>query len=406
MAKFGPWPLGMNNIVRDDEMPRNRNGVIVAARNIVNADVDAVGQLRRRGGYSKVLSGAGLRGAYSCPLGTFVIQNATLCRLESDNSLTQLFAGVFGDYVSYDYFNGAVYFSDGLITRRITSSGVEPWGQDVPLPPVLHPVPGLLPPGTYLAAITTVDASGRESGASEVVSIALNTSSGIRFSNLPADKTARLYLSTTNGRTLHAVVDSIGSGDYPVLAEGYDGGKPLDTVGLSAPPPGRIIRHHRGRIYVVDGDVVWYTEAYSTDLVDRGAGFFQFPAPVTVFEPVDAGIWVVSETTEFFAGTGPEDFQPSQRLNYGAVFGTSQVLPRTREVIWYSSRGLVFGSADGQIKNLQEENVAAGSGSSGATLVREQNGLRQCLVSVKDPTVSPLVADSFLEMEVIRKAAT
>lgn len=56
------------------------------------------------------------------------------------------------------------------------------------------------------------------------------------------------------------------------------------------------------------------------------------------------------------------------------------------------------------MKNLQEQDVAPHDGTSGAILVREQDGLRQAVVSVQNAAVSQLAATSFLEMEVVRKA--
>lgn len=401
-VNLGPWPAGMNNIAPDHALPTSKYGRTVAVRNAVNADIDTAGWLRRRAGYTKIVAGINTRGGYSCPLGSFFVQGTKLLRLNDDNSTTLLFDGVLGDEITYEYFNGAVYFSDGFVTKRITATGAEEWGQDVPAAPTVYPVAGALPPGVYIAAITTVDASGRESGASETAVITLNTTSGLRISGLT--QTSRVYLSTTNGTVLFLVAETTAT-SFDVTLPGYDSGKPLDTQFLSKPPAGRIIRQYKGRFYIADGKTVWFTEPYSPDLVHRGRGFFQFSDPVTVMEPGESGMWFVAGTTEFYAGNGPEDFRPTTKLNYGAVYGTSQLLPRTRDAIWYSTKGVVMGTKDGQATNLQEENVAAGSGTAGASLVREQDGIRHMIVSVRDPNVSPLASTSFLEMEVIRKAA-
>jgi hypothetical protein len=73
--------------------------------------------------------------------------------------------------------------------------------------------------------------------------------------------------------------------------------------------------------------------------------------------------------------------------------------------MWYSSRGVIVGTENGEANNRQEVNVAAESGTSGATLVRDKDGVQQFIASIKDPVVSPLVAQSFFSAEVIRKAA-
>jgi len=402
-VNLGPWPVGMNNIAPDHALPTTKYGRVNAVRNAINVDIDASGWLRRRAGLTKVRACVGARGGYSCPLGVFFVEGTKLLQLNADDSTTEIADGILGDEITYEYFNGSVYFSDGLVTERITAGGAGEWGLAVPPAPVLYAVPGALPPGTYLAAITTVDVDGRESGASSTVEFMLNTTSGIRITGLPSGKNARLYLSTNNGTTLFMVAQT-GADSYDITLPGYDSGKPLDTQFLTKPPAGRIVREHKGRMYIADGATVWFTEPYSPDLVHRGRGFFQFAEPVTVMEPVEGGIWIVSDKTEFYAGNGPEDFRPVQKLAYGAIYGTSQVLP-SKDAVWYSTKGVVMGSKDGQATNLQEQNVAPDSGSVGASLIREQDGLRQMVVSVRDPNVSPLAASSFLEMEVIRKAA-
>jgi hypothetical protein len=393
----------MNNVAPDYALPTNQDGREIAVRNAVNVDIDDAGWLRRRDGYTKVLSGVNVRGGYSCQTGTFFVQGTKLFRLNDDDTASELFDGVLGDGITYEYFNDAVYFSDGIVTKRITSSGVFEWGMDVPPAPIVYAVSGALPPGSYIAAVTTVDEDGRESGASEVAVIALNTASGIRITGLPTGQTMRVYLSSTNGTVLFLAAET-GASWYDITLPGYDSGKPLDTQFLSKPPPGRIVRHYKGRFYIADGNIVWYTEPYAPDLVHRGRNFFQFSDPVTVIEPGESGLWIVAATTEFYAGTGPEDFRPITQLKYGAVYGTSQLLPRTKDAIWYSTKGVVMGTKDGQVKNLQENNVASESGTSGATLVRDQDGIQQFIASIKDPVVSPLVAQSFFSAEVIRKA--
>lgn len=399
-VQIGPWPGGMNNRQADHALPAG------TVRNAVNTDVDSAGWLRRRAGYTRVLAGVNTRGGYSCPLGTYFVQGSKLFRLNDDDSSTELCDGILGGDATYEYFNGTVYFSDGRVTKRITAAGAGEWGLDVPATPSLYAVPGALPAGSYVAAITTVDADGRESGASEAVPISINVASGIRVTGLPSGKTARIYLSAPDGTTLFMVAVT-GADHYDVTLPGYASGKPLDTQFLMKPPPGRIIRHFNGRLYIADAlGTVWFTEPYAPDLVHRARGFFQFPAPVTVMEPAgENGMWFVAEITEFYVGGGPEEFKPQVRLGYGAVYGTSQVLPQTKDAIWYSTRGVVMGTKDGQVTNLQEVNVAPDTGSAGALLVREQDGNRHAVVSVRDANVSPLASTSFIEMEVIRKAA-
>jgi hypothetical protein len=170
-----------------------------------------------------------------------------------------------------------------------------------------------------------------------------------------------------------------------------------------AVPAGSIVRHFNGRIYVVVGKTVWFTDPFTLGSVQKQRNFIQFPATVTIMEPVAGGIWFVADQTYFYAGGGPDDFTPVPQLNYGAVPGTSVKVPYTNDVMWYSERGAVMATQDGQIKNVQEANIAAESGTAGAALIREENGVKQFIASVRNQGISPLAASSFMDMEVIRK---
>jgi hypothetical protein len=85
------------------------------------------------------------------------------------------------------------------------------------------------------------------------------------------------------------------------------------------------------------------------------------------------------------------------------VEGTGCETPDDKSVWWFSARGVVVGTPDGQAKNIQEANVAVGGAAAGAALVREQNGMRQMVSSLFGSESTVAAADSFFEAEVIRK---
>ena len=397
-VSLGPWPAGMNNRQPEYALPAG------TLRNAVNADLDQAGRARRRSGYTRVFHGISVRAGYSCSAGEFFVHGTKLMRLNSDNTATELYDGIVGEYVAYEHFNGVVYLSDGVITKKIQPNGVVDWGKPPPPPPTVYAINGTLPAGSYVIAVTEVDNDGIEHGASEHVSIELNVASGVRVNGLPAGKAMRVYVSSTNGTTLFMAAQTT-TGTCDITSAAHVSGRPITTQFMSAPPPGRIIKEYNGRLYVAAGNVVWYTEPYAPELVSLATGFLQFTADVTVMEPGESGMWIVSDKTEFYAGPSPLEFKPRTVLDYGAVYGTSQAIPQTNDVLWYSTKGVVMGTKDGQAENLQEKNVAPGTGSSGAAVYREKDGMRHMVVSVRDPVVSPLASTSFLEMEVIRKAA-
>ena len=397
---FGPWPKGMNNRQPDYALP---DGTL---RNLVNGDITVSGHLGRRAGYTKVVGGLGLRGGFSCPIGTYFIRNNELCVFGADESVTVLDTGIVGPTPTYAYFDGVVYFSDGLVTRKLSATASSPWGVPTPAAPTVNIVAGSMPLGTYLVAITAIGADGVESGASDLVSIVNPADSGgLQVVGLPTASDANIYVSSPNGEMLYlAGTATAGATSYSVTAAVLGTGAPLTTHQIIPPPPGRIVREYNGRIYIAAGNVLWVTEPYATSWVHVIRGVIMQPADITVVEAGSSGLWVVSDKTYFFRGSGPEDFQISQALEYGAVFGTGARIPYANEVTWYSAKGLVVASGDGQVKNVQEDNVAPHTGTAGATLIREQDGSRQAVVSVQEAQLSPLAASTFFQMEVVRKA--
>jgi hypothetical protein len=65
---------------------------------------------------------------------------------------------------------------------------------------------------------------------------------------------------------------------------------------------------------------------------------------------------------------------------------------------------MIIAGNGGACKNVQEENVATDSAVSGASLIRERNGLRQFIAALHQPTSSPLAATSWIDAEVIRRS--
>lgn len=396
---LGPWPLGMNNRQPDYALPAN------SVRNAVNADFDAIGFVRRRAGYQRVYSGLNARAGFSCPAGTFFVEGTVLKRLDDEYSATTVYAGIVGLEVAYCYHNGVVYISDGVQSLKLVDGSIEPWGLSVPPSPTLYTALGSLQPGEYIAAVTRVGQDGVEHGASDTASISLNVAGGIRFSNLPTGTDLRLYLTTANGSTLYRVATvAAGTASYTVSSAGYDSDVVLATQFVEPPPPGRIIQHFNARMYVAARNLLWYTEPYALDRVMPSKNFYAFTDPITVVEPVEAGLIVVADKTYLLRGDGPDKFESETKLPYGAVFGTSCKVPNSNQVMWYSTKGAVVAEQDGTVKNIQEANVAAGTGDSGAAIARDSNGTRQFVASIAGAAVSPLVSSDFFEAEVVRKS--
>ena len=399
-----PFGGGMNNRAQKASIPEN------FVRNAVNADFANDGSIRQRGGMVKTLACIAPKGGYSCPLGRYFVEGPKLKQFNGSSPAAVLYSGIIGTTFTYDYFNDTVYFSDGVIALKITATTVTKWGMTPPAAPVLSTTAGAYGAGQYLAFCVWVDATGVESGPSPVVSIDAPASCGIVFGNLPhiVDSQAvalRLYLSMPNGNELFHVADTTSS-SYTIAAGTYDNSTVFDGYFISPPPAGRIIRLYNARAYVADAlGTIWYSEPYSFDQFRLGSNFLQFPEVVDIMEPVADGLFIAyGDRTEFWAGTPEDGFTVTKKFDYGGVFGTGKRVPNSSNVAWQSQRGLVIGAPGGECKNVQEANVAVETAVSGATLIREQDGIRQFIASLQQPTTSTLAASSWITAELVRRA--
>jgi len=405
--KLGPFTLGMNNRQPDHALPEG------TLRNLVNGRVNNSGTASRRDGMTLTLAGINMSEGFNCPFGVLFREGASIMRFNDDDTSDLLFTGVVGEYCTYHYLNGIVYFSDGIISRKIDSDwNVTNWGMERPDSPVMYGITGgAYGAGVYIGAATFVDINGLESGASDIISVEITDDMAIVFSDIPTTDdpqvvAVRLHLGTANGAIMYQIAElSLGTVSYTQLIGNYDEGKTLETEFISKPSAGRIIRSFNGRIYIADDlGNVWITDPMSYDQMIESENFLQFPKPVTMMEPVSDGIWFAhGDKTEFYAGTDPDSFDPIPIFEYGAVFGTGRSVPNSDNVMWYSNRGAIIAGAGGEIKNIQEENVATHTAVSGATLIKEEDGIKQFIASLTDPTVSNLTAGDFIDAEIIRK---
>jgi hypothetical protein len=413
--KLGPFK-GMNNLAADHALPKgSKEDPRAAVRNAVNADIDNAGKWRLREGMVKRYSSIAMKDGFSCSLGNFAVELGILKRIDTSTwTGTALMRGITGDTFAFHEFNGSVFFSDGTKTAKITDGAVTGWGMNNPPAPVVYTGTGIFGAGLYMCALTYVDALGNESGASDISRITASDNSSFVFINLPSPQDSqvvatRIYLSTANGNVLYQCAEVANGVSTTTILLDYDGGKELQTGFLTKPPVGQIIREFNGRMLIAFGPYLYFTEPYSNDLVSQlSKDKLYFGDDITVVEPVVDGVWVVAGSepgkTYFLAGGTIETFQQITKLDYGAVLGTGQQMPNSKLVTWFSTRGLIVAGNGGEIKNVQEDNVAPDVATRGTMMIRESNGIIQAVVNLKDATMSTRAATSFIDAETIRRA--
>lgn len=399
---LGPLVKGMNNLLPDYAIPAG------TARNIVNADVDNQGTARRRKGLTKVYSGIGITSGYSCPLGRFIVELTSLKKITS--TAETVGTGIHGEYVAYGYNQGSLYLSDGLVSRKFNGTLFSQWGLPVPPQPRLVGTVGTLTVGDYIARYTYIDSAGVESGSSPLASISLDNNSGISFYQIPRSTDSRvvavcIYLSMPNGQALYKIVQTAAT-THTISYGRYDSGKLISTEFMAPAPAGRAIGFYKGRSYIADDSgLVQYSEPFAYDHFLPSSNYLIFTEPVNTIAPVSTGIFFATEkTTYFYQGTPEDGFDIREAKPYGSIRGNVSVNKKTENPVWMSTRGVVEGIYDGTINNYQIDNVATETADHSALLVREQDGIRQAIVSLRNPTTSVLTAKSFIDAEIIRRS--
>jgi hypothetical protein len=389
----------------------------------VNVDIDELGRVSRRSGRAKIYTG----NVHSLWAGD--VAGSPLCLFREGRALKRLDGnlssapppaptavtihdGIEGDRrMSYLALGGRVYYSDGVVTGVVEAGVRRSWGLAPPPAPVLSPYPGELPPGAYMVALTYVRGAGRtastqmrsqasmESGAGPAAHAELPEGGGlavsIRASKDPGVSAINVYVTLPNGEVFYRVM-TLPNADAEVFyrggaASGIGGGAALSTACLSPAPAGRLIEYFKGRVYVADGDVVWFSEPFGYELFDLTTGYVRLDGPLTLLAAVDDGLYAATGEKTYFLepGAAGAALNLRQAASFGALFGTqaagvihsgSDGAPR-RCVYWVAANGVCAGLDGGSIVDVTAgrfhfytPGAAPGAANSGAGLFTRPNG--------------------------------
>ena len=154
---------------------------------------------------------------------------------------------------------------------------------------------------------------------------------------------------------------------------------PETTRAYQPPPSGQIIGHFRGRMYIVSGNVIWYTEAYGPNLADMARNFLQFESAIQIFHPVKEGIYVgTSDGVWFLRGTGPSDFVWDKAYLVPAIRGTDVDVNcdlvgdgqiRGVGVMWTGANGICLGLPTGEVVNFTNKVIDFEVGTMGGAVI-------------------------------------
>jgi hypothetical protein len=164
----------------------------------------------------------------------------------------------------------------------------------------------------------------------------------------------------------------------------FEWSKPVTTRGpdtlkeYSDPPVGYLLEYFKGRMYVAQGNTVWFSEPFGTHLFDLARNFMLMDSELTMLHGVQSGLFVSTEYETFFVGgTNPRDYVLERVATYPAIRGTDVIVDASKigdgnlqgvGVMWTSPEGICLGTADGQFFNLTERRLTYPSALKGAAV--------------------------------------
>ena len=183
----------------------------------------------------------------------------------------------------------------------------------------------------------------------------------------------------------------------------------VGTLPVVATPAGQLLTFYNGALLVAAGDQLVTTLAYNLEAVHATKGFTPMGSIITMLLAVDDGVWISSSDAVYFlSGPGYDEITFRKILDDPAIFRTAQLSDANLlggdhqmigKVVWFATtRGIYIGGNSGQLIPVSEGKVSVGSGSAGASVIRNQQGQVHYLASISgvqgavNPYVPP-VAD-------------
>lgn len=201
--------------------------------------------------------------------------------------------------------------------------------------------------------------------------------------------------------------------------------RPTETLGairgkqLTAPPNATSMEAYKGRIYLANGRVLWATEMYLYDLVDKTKNFMMFEADITMIAAVDDGMYVgTTEELLFIAGTLNEGFKLTHIIASGVVAGSAVLVPYSKAIpqarsgpvpegsgpMFMTSAGIIVGMNGGNAFNLTQDHMVFPDAVGAAALYREDQGANSYVAVANSgggPVANARIGD-YVDAEIIR----
>lgn len=401
--------LGENNQVSPEKMDTKEigeDGISIAPylSDSMNVELDLEGIPRMVEGFTELLQGD-ISDIWSDGDVTLYRQGTSLKQLLPDESIITHVQNLGSDnYLSYVSVDGIVYYSNGNITGQIYHNEKRNWGVIRPIysPTVTVNTVGDMSEGTYLITVCYTDSYGRESGASPFTKVTLTNKGSLVIS--PAKTLNELspygiikinvYCSNVNGE-LPFLAGTIEGNEITMLInqDNFTINHPLKTKYLSNPPAGQILQYFNARILIAAENLLWFTEPYLYEYVNRSRGFIDMSEEITFVGPTASGVYVsTTKGVYYLFGDNIYESQNRMVLSDGAIkgcntsFDANLYSPDIAGNAWafLTEKGLYYGFDQGQIKAVTEQTYHFPVGSRGYMQLKESRGETHLLIGLRD----------------------
>ena len=383
----------------------------ITPRIALNVEVRDGGKLVRRKGYALSIP---LPGAHSLWSGSIMLVVAAGILYRVNGNAAVSIGTVSGPQatVCYVELDNLIYMATPTweAVYDLLDDSMSSWGLSLPPAPIVTPVAGDMPPGTYTLCYTAADAAGggRISGNGPLCRLSWEgATQGIRLDNLPTG--ALCWITHPNGTDLFlaTVVGGVVTGQAPRIT-------PLPTFAVEPPSGFSHFSQAFGRMWGCKGKNLVYSDPFMYDWF-RTPNYKPFPEEVFMVAPVTGGIFVNSKgSTWFLDGTDPAKMV-LKRIGDGAVPGTlvyaempgavvgggyemSRRLSQLPSPVWIGAHGYVIGTQTGHLVHLTESRLRMSVRARGAGFFRVKDGVPQIITAMSgtqtnggDPALSEII---------------
>lgn len=382
MATGTKFFRGLNNVT--DSLRLGMSWLVQAD----NVDVTVTGAIRKRAGYVKTFSGA-LTGSYSTldNQRLYVVDGGVLKAMAEASAAVALQTCTSNAPMHFTEVNGQIFYNNGIDSGIVNAdNAVSEWAWPTPDTVAVAAVTGSLPAGTYQVRCTFALPSGRESGSSESVELALGEGSALQVSNIPLlpGHFTNVYIAPADSTVFQRAFTSIGAQAFVWNSSPDQLGTDLQNLFMSPLPQGTdIIEHWRGRIYAAqylaesDQTAVWFSQPLGYHLFNLNSDFLMIPGRVLMLAPHDTALLIGTErAVHAYDGKSLTTLAP-----YGVVPGWHWSIDEDdRQILFWTVRGLCKAMP---FANLTDRQISVAPGlSAGGALVR-QHGTKRFLVSLQ-----------------------